>query len=118
MSDGAMMSEPALAWHTACLHSCSTVSSFKIFPLRTTPSCPCHLLSKRHNLQPKHTWFEYGSNATSVHTIASGNAVLIMDTARGTSPFGLYDSSPTYVSRQDVRLGIRKLSTHACAVIP
>ena len=43
---------------------------------------------------------EYGSSATSVHTIESGSASLSIDTARGTIPLGLYASSPRF----DLRL--------------
>ena len=57
------------------------VSSLRIFPSSTMPSWPME---------------EYGSSAMSVKTIDSGSASLIIRTARGTIPSGLYDSSPRF----------------------
>lgn len=50
---------------------------------------------------------EYGSSATSVHTIDSGSASLSIATARGTMPSGLYASSPRLVLRLSSTFGKR-----------
>ena len=53
------------------------------------------------------TWLEYGSKAISVHTMASGYLLLIIASALGTIPLGLYDSSAKFVLRLSGTFGNR-----------
>src|SRR6266849_2215709 len=80
ISDGAMTSQPALAWTSDWRQSMSTVSSLATAPSRTTPSWP---------------WAVNGSSAASHSTPSPGWARLTAVTARHTRLSGLTASSPS-----------------------